>query len=180
MKLDPLAATLLDEARTIRPFPLLVLLVGIGIAYQVIHALYVIYWHPLAKIPAYGKWQHLTVWWSVYTALVTQDRVFRLDKAQRKLGKVLRFSPDEVVINDLAILQSIMHARLDKVRPLPLMNATDTTQLPGGAAFTTNRGTPNSFSAIGNAEAAGKRKTMMAQYATKTLDDWQPIFSEHV
>jgi hypothetical protein len=113
--LSELLSTATIELYTIRPTAIITLLAASFLVYYISHIVYVLYFHPLAGVPSYGRWQHGTIWWSVYTALVTQDRVFRLDDAQRKSGKILRFSPDEVVINDLEILSSVMYARLHKV-----------------------------------------------------------------
>lgn len=53
-------------------------------------------------------------------------------------------------------------------------------QVPAYDGFRTNHGTPNSFSCTSPAEAQGKRRGMLPQYATSNLVEWQPTFDAHI
>lgn len=53
-------------------------------------------------------------------------------------------------------------------------------QVPAYDGFRTNHGTPNSFSCVSPAEAQGKRRGMLPQYATSNLVEWQPTFDMHI
>lgn len=80
--------------------------------------LYNVYLHPLSSIPGVSAWAAGSDLWSIYHALWTQNRVFKLDEAHGSKGKVVRFAPGMVVVADATYCKEILGSKLSKVSGL--------------------------------------------------------------
>ncbi|GJN88360.1 hypothetical protein Rhopal_001325-T1 [Rhodotorula paludigena] len=106
-----------------------------------------------------------TEWWAL-SHNMRGNKYLRVHELFDKYGPVVRTGPSSVTLRNYRYLPAVYQGKWDKIAAYD--------------GFRTNRGCPNSFSAIGQSEAQGKRRGMLPQYATACLVEWQDVFNSHL
>lgn len=104
--------------------------------------------------------------WALYHNLVHANKYLRVHELFEKYGPVVRTGPNTVTLANAEHMNTVYLGKWDKIEAYD--------------GFRTHRGTPNSFSAVPQSEAQGKRRGMLPQYATSNLCEWQDVFEAHM
>ncbi|GAA5859922.1 hypothetical protein JCM8547_004388 [Rhodosporidiobolus lusitaniae] len=94
------------------------------------------------------------------------NKYLRVHELFEKYGPVVRTGPNSVTLRNFRYLPLVYTQKWDKIAAYD--------------GFRTNHGTPNSFSAIEQSEAQGKRRGVLPQYASACLVQWQDVFEAHL
>ncbi|GAA5887073.1 hypothetical protein JCM6882_009438 [Rhodosporidiobolus microsporus] len=166
--MDSIQADALQVFERVREFvsdshPITLALIAAAV-YTVVRLTYNLALSPIKHVPG-PMAAASTEYWAL-SHNMRGNKYLRVHELFQKYGPVVRTGPNTVTLRNYRYLQLVYMSKWDKI-----------TAYDG---FRTNHGVPNSFSAIEQSEAQGKRRGMLPQYATACLVTWQDVFDSHL